>query len=282
MPQELKKPLVWNVTNQTIRAFSVNDELLITHVFVCIDDIIRQLPLDSQPGPVGKLSLSELLTIIVLHPLLKSGFSLKRYYYWFSENWKRLFPGLVHYTRFTRIMQTAQEFLVIVQQRLADLNCFGLVADGTSLPVMHVKRGPYAKSFREGRKVYCASKNEWSWGFLLEFVLDQGGKIAWFSVSTEAEIRQLVTILEDLKDRWVMADKGNRGKEIHKKLWNEKQIRIKITQSKERTWIENVIGTLKENLGLARIKVRKKPSLMARIKAIFCAYNIAVTLNLPI
>lgn len=260
----------------------MNDELLITHVFVCIDDIIRELPLDSQPGPAGQLSLSELLTIIVLHPLLKSGFSLKRYYRWFSENWDSLFPGLVDYTRFTRIMKAAQEFLVVIQQRLADLNCFGLVADGTSLPVMHVKRGPYAKSFREARKVYCASKNEWNWGFLLELVLDQAGKIAYFSMSTEAEIRQLVHILEDLKDRWVMADKGNRGKEIHETLWNDKQIRIKITQSKERTWIENVIGILKENLGMGRIKVRKKSSLLARIKAIFCAYNIAVTLNLPI
>jgi len=260
----------------------MNDETIIIHVFVCIDDIIRKLAVDRHPGPIGRMSLSEILTVMTLCPLLKTGVPLKQYYRWFCVNWGHLFPGLVEYSRFTRLIDQAQEFLVVVQQKLANMGCFGLVADGTSLPVMHVKRGPFAKSFRQARKVYCASKNEWSWGFLLELVLDQAGQIALFSMSVEAEIRQLVQILEDLKDRWVMADKGNRGREIHETLWLEKQIRIKITQSKERTWIENVIGILKNRLGLDRIRVRKQSSLMARVKAVFCAYNIASTLNLPI
>lgn len=260
----------------------MNDELLITHIFVCIDDTIAGLDLDPQPGPAGQLSLSEILSLMVLQPLLKPAQSLKCFHRWVYHNLKHLFPNLVEYSRLTRLFQTAQEFLVVVLQKLANMRSFGLVADGTSLPVMHVRRGPFAKSFRQARKVYCASKHEWSWGFLLELVLDQAGQIAFFNVSTEAEIRQLTHILEDLKDRWVLADKGNRGKAIHEKLWQEKQIRIKITQSKERTWIENVIGVLKTKLGLDRIRVRTKPALMARLKAIFCAYNLASALNLPI
>jgi hypothetical protein len=260
----------------------VNDENLITHVFVCIDDIIQSLKVDSHPGPSGQLSLSEIITLMVLHPLLKPTCDLKRFYNWVKHNCLQLFPGLVDYTRLTRIFRQAQEFLVVIQQRLANVSSFGLIADGTTVPVMEVIRGPYAKSFRNARKVYCASKHQWDWGFLLQLVIDQAGKIAFFSCSTEAEIRQLTHILEDLKDRWVLGDRGNRGKDIHQRLWDEKQIRIKITGGKERQWIENVIGYLKNKLGLTKIRVRKTNSFLARLKAILCAYNLAVTLNLPI
>ena len=171
---------------------------------------------------------------------------------------------------------------MFVLKKLSDQSSFGLVADGTALPVMHVKRGPYAKSFREARKVKCASKNEWYWGFLLELVIDQTSCIAFFSIYVAAEIRQLENILEDLCDRWVLGDKGNRGKAIHKRLWDEKQIAIKITNTKERNWIENVIGILKNKLGLDRIHVRKMSALMARVTAILCAYNFIQLLNLPI
>jgi hypothetical protein len=260
----------------------MNDEMIITHIFVCIDDIINELKMDSQPGPPGKLCLSEVLTLMIIHVLLKPASHLTFFLRWFTANHAALFPNLVEYSRMRRLFQNAQEYAIVIQQKLANLNSFGLVADGTALPVMHVKRGPYAKSFRNGRKVKCASKNEWYWGFLLELVIDQRGCIAYFSVSTKAEICQLTNILEDLKDRWVMADKGNRGKKIHEKLWNEKQIRIKITQSKERTWIENVIGILKGKLGLDKIHVRKTKDLFARVSAILCAYNLSIVLNLPI
>ena len=110
--------------------------------------------------------------------------------------------------------------------------------------LIHPARGPYDKSFR---KVKCASKKQWYWDFLLELVIEQVGRIAHFTLSTEAEIRQLTHIFEDLTNRWVLADKENRSKDTHKELWQEKQIAINNTQTKERTWIEHVIGVLKEN-----------------------------------
>lgn len=260
----------------------MNDETLIIYIFARIDDIVKTLNLDPHPGPEGHLSLSEVLSLMVLHHLLKPFWTLKGYYRWFQANWLDFFPNLVEYSRLTRLFNQAREFLVVLLKKLSDPNSFGLIADGTALPVMHVNRGPYAKSFREGRKVYCASKREWYWGFLLELVVDQKGCIAFFSVSTAAEIRQLTEILEDLCDRWLLGDKGNRGKEIHARLWQEKQIRIKITNAKERNWIENVIGVLKEKLGLDQIHVRKMPALIERVTAILCAYNFARALNLPL
>jgi len=116
----------------------------------------------------------------------------------------------------------------------------------------------------------------------LELIIDQTGLIAFFSVSVAAEIRQLTDILEDLCDRWLLGDKGNRGHHIHERLWRDKQIRIKITNGKERNWIENVIGVLKDKLGLDQIHVRKTPSLIGRVAAILCAYNLVQILNLPL
>lgn len=260
----------------------MSDECIITQVFVCIDDIIKGLDIDPQPGPAGQLALSEILTLMVIQPLLKPGCGLKRFHGWIYHNWLSLFPGLNEYSRLRKLFKEAQEYLVVVKQHLANMNSFGLVADGTAVGVIHAARGPYAKSFRNARKVKCASKKQWYWGFLLELVIEQTGRIAYFSVSVEAEIRQLTKILEDLANRWVLADKGNRGKAIHQTLWNEKQIRLKITQSKERTWIENVIGVLKEKLGLERIRVRTMSSFLARVKAILCAYNLHLELNIPI
>ena len=113
-------------------------------------------------------------------------------------------------------------------------------------------------------------------------MIDQAGQIAFFSVSIAAEIRQLTDILEDLCNRWVLGDKGNRGKDVHDRLWREKQIKIKVTGGKERNWIENVIGVLKNKLGLDRIHVRKTPALLSRVSAILCAYNLLRALNLTI
>lgn len=261
----------------------MSDELLILCIFTCVDDIVQRLSIDPHPGPEGQLSLSEVITLMVLHPLLKPGWTLKGYWRWLEWNLKEFFPGLVEYSRMTRLFKQAQEYVVVIQQRLANLNSFGLVADGTPVSVMETVRGKYAKSFREGRKVKSASKNQWYWGFILELVIAQQGFITHFSLDTSAEVKQLENILEDLANRWVLADRGNRGKKMHERLWDDKQIAIKITGGKERQWIENVIDTLKNRLGLGRIrKIRKTPGLLARLKAILCCYNLVIALHLPI
>lgn len=261
----------------------MSDELLIVSIFTCIDDIVEQLEIDPHPGPTGRLSLSEVLTLMVLQPLLKPTWSLKTFWRWVEYNLKAFFPDMVEYSRINRIFRAAQEYIIVIQQRLANGNSFGLVADGTPVGVMETVRGKYAKSFRNGRKVKSASKKEWYWGFLLELVIDQQGLIAYFSVGTAAEVKQLEGILEDLENRWVLGDKGNRSKGLEERLWLEKQIRIKITGGKERQWIENVIGILKDRLGLSRIrKVRKMSGFLARLNAILCCYNLITALNLPI
>jgi hypothetical protein len=183
----------------------MSDETLILIIFTCIDDILQGLAIDPHPGPSGRLSLSEIVTLMVLQPILKPGWTLKGYCRWLEHNVKAYFPDLVEYSRLRRLFNQNQEYVVVIQQRLANLKSFGLVVDGTPVGVMEAVRGPYAKSFRNARKVLRASKKQWYWGFLLELVIEQEGLIAFFSVGTQAEVKQVETILEDLSDRWVLA-----------------------------------------------------------------------------
>lgn len=261
----------------------MNDTDMITLIFATIDDIVKTINLDPKPGPNGRLSESEILTLMVIYPILKPFCKLNRFYDWINWNFKHLFPNMPDYTRILRLFVKNKELLFYIMRKLSDTNSFGLVVDGTPIGVMEAIRGKFAKSFRDARKVKCASKNEWHFGFLLVLVIDQQGTITTANIGVEAEVKQLENIIEDLKDKWFLADLGYRSKAMHEKYWEEKQIAIKLTGGKERQWIENVIGFLKDKLGLSRIRgVRKTPAFLARVYSILCAYNLYVKLNLPI
>jgi glycosyltransferase involved in cell wall biosynthesis len=260
----------------------MNDIDISIHIFAVIDDIIKSIEIDPKPGPVGRLTESEILTLMVLHPVLKPFCDLKRFYNWISYNFKNLFPDIPEYSRITRLFNNNQEYLIVVMQKLADLNSFGAIADGTTISVMEAIRGKYAKSFRNGRKVYSTSKKCWYFGFLLEIIIDSEGKISHVSVGKEAEVRQLQNLLEDLRDKWLLCDRGNRNAKEWQRFWEDKQIKVKITGGKERQWIENVFGYLKTKLGLDKIRVRKMSSFLSRLFAILCCYNLILTLDLAI
>lgn len=260
----------------------MNDTHIITSIFVEIDDLMKSIEIDPKPGPKGRLSESEILTLMVIHPILKPFHKLEIFYNWINWNFKHLFPNMPDYTRIKRLFDKHKELIMVVMQKQANLNSFGLVADGTCISTMETIRGKYAKSFRDARKVYCASKREWYWGFILETIIDKEGKIAFINIGTQAEVKQLENMLEDLQDRWVLCDDGNKGKEIHERLWFDKQIKIKLTGGKERQWIENIFGFLKEKLGLNKIRVRTTQAFLSRVYSILCAYNLIQKLNLAI
>ena len=260
----------------------MKDTDIMIKVYFTIDEIIKTIEIDKKPGPKGNLSDSEILTLMVLKPLLRPFKTLKSFHNWIKFNYLEYFPKMPDYTRIKRLFDNYRELIIVIMQKLANLNSFGLIADGTTISVMVGIRGKHAKSFRNARYVYCASKNDWSYGFILETIIDQQGRISFANVGTEAEVKQLENLLEDLKDKWVIADAGNIGGELHERLWTDKQISINITGGKERQWIENVFGFLKENLGIDHIRVRKMGSFLSRVYSILCGYNLKEELNLVI
>ena len=203
---------------------NLTDRDLILSVFYLVDEFVKSIDIDPKPGPQDKLHMSEILTLMLLHPILKPFKTLKTYHRWIEINFKDMFGKLPEYSRITRIFANNYEYLIVLMKKLSNQNGFGFVADGTCIGVMEAIRGKFAKCFRNARKVKSASKQQWYWGFILELVIDQEGKIAYFRVGTEAEVKQLEDILEDLADIRVLCDRGNRGEKMHARMWDEKQI----------------------------------------------------------
>jgi hypothetical protein len=261
----------------------MNNIELITSVYVLIDDAIKQIKFKPKPGPMANLSHSELFTIMLVQPMIMPFCDTKRFYNAFKSNYLELFPKLPSYNRLMKIYEANKEYLIELMKVLASPNDFGFVVDGTTISTMEAIRGKFAKSFRDARKVYCTSKHKWDFGYILILIMDQHGTLPFVSMNKEHENIQFKELSRVLKDSLVLADRGFRGKDFNQKLWEEQQVKVKITGGKERQWIENVIGFLKDKLGLERIrKIRKNSSFSAKVFSILCAYNAIILLNLPI
>ena len=261
----------------------MNNIELIISVFVLVDDAIKQIKFKPKPGPIPNLTNSELFTIMLVRPMILPFCDFKRFYNMFRSNYQELFPKLPSYKRFLKLYKTNKENLIQLMKLLANPNDFGFVVDGTTISTMEAIRGKFAKSFRNARKVYCASKRKWDWGYELVLILDQQGTLPFASMSNIKENVQFKELSKVLKDCLILADRGFRGKDFNQMLWDEQQVKIKITGGKERQWIENVIGFMKDKLGLERIrKIRNDVTFHSIVFSIICAYNAIVLLDLPI
>ena len=69
----------------------MNDIDLTIDIFTVIDDIIKSIEIDPKPGPKGRLSESEILTLMILQPVLKPFCDLKRFHRWIKNNFKSFF-----------------------------------------------------------------------------------------------------------------------------------------------------------------------------------------------
>lgn len=78
----------------------MNDIDITITIFAAIDDIIKSIELDPKPGRAGNLNESEILTLMILHPILKPFCDLKRFYNLILYNFKYLFPNLPEYSRY--------------------------------------------------------------------------------------------------------------------------------------------------------------------------------------
>ena len=261
----------------------MNNIELIISVYVLVDDAVKQIKFKSKPGPISKLNNSELFSIMLVRPMIMPFCDFKRFYNMFRANYLELFPKLPSYKRFLVLYKNNKDNLLELMKILANPDSFGFVIDGTTISTMEAIRGKYAKSFREARKVYCASKRKWDWGYELLLILDQYGTLPFASMSKNKENVQFKELSKHLKDSLVLADRGFRGKDFNQELWDNQQVKVKITGGKERQWIENVIGFLKDKLGLERIrKIRNDITFHSTVFSIICAYNAIILLDLHI
>jgi hypothetical protein len=200
----------------------------ITALYCCLDDFCKVyeeweghhlIPTGKRRRREGKLSLSEMLFIMVLFHL--SGFkNFKLFYlYGVGHMYRDCFGPIPHYDRFVSLMPRLFAPLMILLHSLSGEETGIYFADSTKLAVCHNRRIHRHKVF-DGLAARGKSTMGWFYGLKLHFVINHKGEIMAFKITpgNTADSAVLDDITRNLTGK-VFADKGYIGKELFKKLW---------------------------------------------------------------
>ena len=199
-------------------------------LFVAVDDFCiayqkyvqsRQLPdeVGQRPGPKPRLSLSEVMTIIIYFH--QSGYRTFKHYYQ-KEVCRHLnaeFPDLVSYNRFVELMPAALYPLCLyLRSQLGQPTGISFI-DSTRLPVCHNKRINRHRVFAQ---VAARGKSSmgWFYGFKLHLIVnDKGELLAFYLTPGNVDDRQPVPHMT--RELWgrLFADKGYISQALFEELF---------------------------------------------------------------
>ena len=168
-----------------------------------------------------KLSLSEIVTIIIyFHSSSYRNF--KDYYLkHVSKYLQPEFPNLVSYNRFVELMPSALIPLICyLNTRQGTVTGISFI-DAPKIPVCHNARASRNKVF-EGLAKWGKSSRGWFWGFNLHLIINEKGELLSFKV-TPGNVDERVPV-PDLVQEIVgkmFGDKGYISNDLFKKLFNQ-------------------------------------------------------------
>ena len=167
----------------------------ITEIFCLCDDFSKEFDksfkkhiLQSDNGKKtrnkpGKLSHSEVMTILISFHL--GGYrNLKHYYlFYVSQHLNKEFPKLVSYNRFVELQQQVAFPLVLFLKLCRMGECTGIsFIDSTTLKACHIKREKQNKVF-SGIATKGKSTIGWFFGFKLHIIINDKGEILSFVIT---------------------------------------------------------------------------------------------------
>lgn len=131
----------------------------------------------------GKLSRSEVMTILITFHL-GSYRNLKHYYlFYVSQHLNKEFPELVSYNRFVELQQQVAFPLVLFLKLCRMGKCTGIsFVDSTTLKACHIKREKQNKVF-SGIATKGKSTIGWFFGFKLHIIINDKGEILSFVIT---------------------------------------------------------------------------------------------------
>ena len=167
----------------------------ITEIFYLCDDFSKEFDksfkkhiLQSDNGKKtrnkpGKLSHSEVMTILISFHLGGYG-NLKHYYlFYVSQHLNKEFPKLVSYNRFVELQQQVAFPLVLFLKLCRMGECTGIsFVDSTTLKACHIKREKQNKVF-SGIATKGKSTTGWFFGFKLHIIINDKGEILSFVIT---------------------------------------------------------------------------------------------------
>ena len=200
-----------------------------TEIFCIVDDFCKALPVnfEKQLGATnspktrcrsGKLSLSEMMTIIILFQ--DSGYrNFKTYYLdYVSRHLRSEFPTLISYPRFVYLMPRTLIGLTLLMLKMCGKTNGIAFVDSTTIAVCHNKRSNRNRVFAElGKK--SKSTMGWFFGFKLHLIINDCGEIIAFRI-TKGNVddrKPLLNMAGGLLGK-LFGDKGYLSSELSEKL----------------------------------------------------------------
>ena len=272
---------------------------LVTALYVTIDDLLGPR---LGPGRPPRLSDAELVCLAVAQVLL--GARSERHWLRFvRDRLGHLFPYLPAQPGYNKRLRAAAPHLSLAIRHLARVSPswwdrFRLL-DATPLPCgasrETVKRSALWPHAAYG---YDRSHSRWYWGFKL-YVLcaPDGMPITWCLATPKLGEREVAqALLEDAAHQQalaagtiILADKGLAGRAFHQHIGALGAYLVRPDRTDEpyrfgslggmRQWIESIISTLKEQLGLEQHRGRTLGGVFVRVAQRVLALAAAVWLN---
>lgn len=166
----------------------------------------------------GHLKLSEILTIVLAYH--QSGMSCFKYFYHdLSQNYRTLFPNLVHYARFVKLIKKAFAPLLCFLKSLEGEITEYLFIDSTPMPVCHNLRERKHKVFK-GLAAKGKTSTGWFFGLKLHMIFNTKGELIRLvitpgNVNDRDPVRNMV---KDLTAK-LIGDKGYLSKALFEDLF---------------------------------------------------------------
>ena len=268
----------------------------ITALYCCLDDFCqvfeeweghRLIPSEKKRHREGKLSLSEMLFIMVLFHLSAFRHFKAFYRHGVGHQYRDCFDEIPHYDRFVALMPRLFAPLMVLLHCLSGEQTGVYFADSTKLAVCHNRRIHRHKTF-DGLAARGKTSMGWFYGLKLHFVINHKGEIMALKITpgNTADSAVLAGLTRRLTGK-LYADKGYLGQELFKQLWqrglhlitgirrNMKNYLLPLTDKvllRKRFVIETVLDTLKSEMGLEHSRHRSPRNALVHILSCLTAY----------
>lgn len=275
----------------------------ITTVFYLIDNFCQEyekweksklLPTNKQRNKSGKLSLSELISIVLFFYLSPCR-DFKNYYLYFLPHKYKGYFKLVGYSRIIQLIPRLIMPLSIIMQCLYGEETGIYYIDSTKLQICHGKRTKGNKVFKNIAKIGRSSYG-WFMGFKLHIIINHKGEImaAKITKGNKHDTAVAADLASGLQGN-IYGDKGYISKKLFSDLFKSglriftgirKDMKNHLLSNtdklimRKRVLVESVFNVLKNSMNLEHTRHRSPINFIVHILACITSFSILKTLKL--
>lgn len=272
-----------------------------TALFVCLDDFAqiferwereRLIPSGRQRHRAGKLSLGEMLFIMVLFHLSPFKDFKHFWIHGVEQKYRDCFGDLPSYARFVALMPRLFAPFCVLMHSLSGEETGIYIADSTKLAVCANPRISRNRTFN-GLAERGRSTMGWFFGFKLHVVINHKGELMAVKITpgNTDDREPLANMVEGLKGK-LLADKGYISKKLFDKLWenglhlitgirkNMKNYLMPLMDKlllRKRFIVETLFDKLKSDMGLEHTRHRSPTNAFVHVLSCLAAYALAKT-----